>query len=526
MRGWLVCLCLALPSALGGETRSVPRDFATIQSAVRAAAPGDTVEVDDGYYFEDTIILDKPLVLRSRNPFRTVICGTGEGFRADAILCIRSSVVIEGFVLRNGVNGIIQRDSPDVDWTARNLGIFNMKRAAISIDDPVNNIGRGRVENIIVDNCGQGIEANDAYGFELVNGLISRCREAFRAYNHVYFRLRNVLIWNCQKAFSESRVPVQPPMTNVISRGPRVVVLDDLPGGPDKILEGLRASPRFFAAPQFSGVSVPPETMSRGIFLLIAGGVLFEKGECRRAAGFYESALQVARETGSQDLDWRADFGLAACQEKQGRLPAALGLYRQALDGFEAIRTKVLLQHSAPGFFEDKQEVYLSLIRVLRELDRRHPGEDYLGHVFSVMERSKARGFIDSLEEAGLGLPAMASLDLQDEERRHSKSIAQYQVRLQNPYLSQVKRLELEMQLRQTENAYSDLLIRIRRKILGAAPPLRSRPWICPGSARGFSTVKRRWSNTCSARISPWRCSPRPAPCRSTFYRGSRNSGD
>ena len=83
---------------------------------------------------------------------------------------------------------------------ARNLGIFNMKRAAISIDDPANNIGRGRVENIIVDNCGQGIEANDAYGFELVNGLISRCRDAFRAYNHVYFRLRNVLVWNCQNA--------------------------------------------------------------------------------------------------------------------------------------------------------------------------------------------------------------------------------------------------------------------------------------------------------------------------------------
>ena len=158
--------------------------------------------------------------------------------------------------------------------------------------------------------------------------------------------------------------------------------------------------------------------MSRGIFLLIAGGILLEKGECRRAAGFYEAALRIARETGSPDLNWRADFGLAACQEKQGRLPAALGLYRQALDGFEAIRAKVLLQHYTPGFFEDKQEVYLSLIRVLRELDRQNPGGDYLGQIFSVMERSKARGFIDSLEEAELGLSAVASSDLQEEERR------------------------------------------------------------------------------------------------------------
>ena len=485
-RRCLICLCLALPAAtLGGATRFVPRDYATIKSAVLAAASWDTVEVDDGYYFEDTIILDRPLILKARNPFRTIICGTSQGFRAEAILLIRSSVVIEGFILRNGVYGILQRDSPDVDWRARNLAIFNMERAAISINDPLNNIGRGRVENLIVDRCGQGIEASDAYGFEVVNGFITRCRAAFWAYNHVYFRARNVIIWNCPTAFSESQVQVQPPRTNVITRGPQVVVLDDLPGDDNKILAGLQASPCFFGSTHFSGRDVPPEIISRGIFLLIAGDILTERGECRRAEGFYEAALQAGRDSGFEDLNWRADLGLAACLEKQGRLMAALGRYRRSLDIFEALRARVTLQHSTPGFFEDKQAVYLSLIRLLRELDLKNPSGGHLGHIFSVMERSKARGFIDSLEEAELGLSAMATADLQEEEARLSKGIAQLQVQLHYPYLSDGKRLELEVRLHETENAYTDLLIRIRRKLLGAAPP----PFLEP---LDYSEVRRR----------------------------------
>ena len=146
-----------------------------------------------------------------------------------------------------------------------------MERAAISIDDPGNNIGRGRVENLIVDRCGQGIEANDAYGFEVVNGFISRCPAAFWAYNHVYFRLRNAVIWDCQTAFAESLIPVQPPRSNVIAPGRQVVVLADLPAADDPVLEGLRTSTRFFGAPRF-GHGRSPGIRQSGHFLGDRGG--------------------------------------------------------------------------------------------------------------------------------------------------------------------------------------------------------------------------------------------------------------
>lgn len=471
-RRWLVWLCLALPAAaLGGATISVPRDYATIKSAVLAAAAGDTIEVDDGYYFEDTIILDKPLTLKARHPFRTIVCGTGEGSRAEAILIIRSSVVIDGLLLRNGVNGILQRDSPDVDWHARNLVILKMERAGISINDPGSNIGRGRVENLIVDSCDRGIEANDAYGFEVVNGFISRCRVAVRAYNHLFFRLRNVAIWDCRAAFFESQVPVRPPRTNTVTLGPQVAVLDYLPGERDRILKGFLASPRFFGAPLFSGGDVPQEVVSRGIFLSIAGDILLGEGDDRRAAEFYEAALLVERALRSGGLGWKAHGGLAACLERQGQLSAALAHYRESLDMFEVFRQRIMLQHNDAGFYADKLNIYLSLIQLLLRLDRQDPSAGYLCQILAVMERSKARGFIDSLEEAELGLPAKATPGLRQEEGDLSRAITRLQVQLHNPYLSDPRRLALEMRLQEAENAYTDLLARLRRKVFGTAPP-------------------------------------------------------
>ncbi len=470
-RRWLVWLCLALPAALGGATVSVPRDCATIKSAVLSAAAGDTIEVEDGYYFEDTIILDKPLTLKARHPFRAIICGTGEGFRAEAILIVRASVIIEGFVLRNGMNGILQRDSPDVDWQARNLAIMKMERAGISINDPGSNIGRGRVENIIVDSCGRGIDANDAYGVEVVNGFISRCSEAVRAYNHLFFRLRNVAIWDCRAAFSESQVPVRPPRTNKITLGPRVAVLDYLPGERDKILKEFLTSRRFFAAPLFSGGPVPQEVVSRGIFLSIAGDVLLGQGDDRRASEFYRAALLVERELNSGGLGWKAHGGLAACLERQGQLSAALAHYRQSMDMFEVFRQRIMVQHNDAGFYADKLNIYLSLIQLLLRLDRQDPSAGYLCQILAVMERAKARGFIDSLEEAELGLPAKATPGLLQEEGDLSRAITRLQMQLHNPYLTQRRRLELERQLQEAENSYTDLLVRLRRKVFGTAPP-------------------------------------------------------
>jgi nitrous oxidase accessory protein NosD len=54
------------------KTVVVPRDFPTIQVAVNAAAPGDTITVGGGTYTEE-VVIDKDLDLRGAGVGATVI---------------------------------------------------------------------------------------------------------------------------------------------------------------------------------------------------------------------------------------------------------------------------------------------------------------------------------------------------------------------------------------------------------------------------------------------------------------------
>jgi len=75
-------------------------DFASIQAAVNAAAPEDTIIVHDGTYVEN-VNIDKPLTLKSAS--KPIIDGSQAG---PCITISADGVTVEGFELRNGAYGI------------------------------------------------------------------------------------------------------------------------------------------------------------------------------------------------------------------------------------------------------------------------------------------------------------------------------------------------------------------------------------------------------------------------------------
>jgi len=87
--------CDAVAATLG-----VPADFATIQAAINAAAPGDTVEVSTGTYRENLVLADNVDVrgveaartfLEARDTELPVVTGTGVTDLLFANFTIRSS---------------------------------------------------------------------------------------------------------------------------------------------------------------------------------------------------------------------------------------------------------------------------------------------------------------------------------------------------------------------------------------------------------------------------------------------------
>lgn len=81
----------------------VPLDYPTIQEAVNAADPGETIHVQSGTYPEHVVVNKPNLTLIGENKLNSIIDGQGEG---EVISVKANCVRIAGFTLVHGYTGI------------------------------------------------------------------------------------------------------------------------------------------------------------------------------------------------------------------------------------------------------------------------------------------------------------------------------------------------------------------------------------------------------------------------------------
>ena len=108
---WVLLASLLWTVALPADVLHVPGEYPTIQQALNAAGPGDTVEVAAGVYFEKlefpaSGVAGQPISLVATAGARPVIDGTGVGGQNMVLIESKSHVAVIGFEIRNnlGVN--------------------------------------------------------------------------------------------------------------------------------------------------------------------------------------------------------------------------------------------------------------------------------------------------------------------------------------------------------------------------------------------------------------------------------------
>jgi len=106
LRILLLSLGSLTSAAASGATIEVPRDFLSIQQAMDAAAPGDTVLVGPGTYLEYIDFKGKSISVKSASgPEKTVIDAGSLWCAVSFVQGEGPAAVLEGFTVRNGLGG-------------------------------------------------------------------------------------------------------------------------------------------------------------------------------------------------------------------------------------------------------------------------------------------------------------------------------------------------------------------------------------------------------------------------------------
>jgi len=473
---FLAFILSVLPPGLLSKTINVPKDSASIRAAILRSQNGDIVEVDDGIYLEDNLVVDKSIHVKAKNLYGAVIYGTQ--LRLNAVFIIRAAAEIEGFIIKNAGNGIIQRDSQDVGWRGHDLAFFNILGSAVGINDAEKNVGRARLARIIVDHSDVAFETNDAYGLLVTDSLITNCRTAFAGYDYAYFRVDRTVVYGCKNLVNESSPPPGSPGRNSkIAFGPELRVLSP----PVSAKLPLTSVPsflfQFFPQLPITATNRPTGRRFHDWFAaLILGQICAERGAYKDALVAFQAALCAGEAAQSDELILRPSYGLALAAEKQGDLASALGYYERAVRSVENLRNQLPFRIYKEGFFGDKMEIYDAVASLLFRLHRENPFLGYGQKAFEYVEESKANGFLDGLWRLRLDLQTGLTAKLRSDKESMTRRISLIQAKLQDPSLPPVEIQSWSSRLDQVENEFNNLMSQIRIENALKKIPSYSRP--------------------------------------------------
>lgn len=91
-------------TSVKAATINVPTNYPTIQQAINAANPGDTITVAAGTYHEQ-IVINKTVTLIGQDSATTIIEGNSTGYPA-VVYITANNTVFSGFTVQNGLYGI------------------------------------------------------------------------------------------------------------------------------------------------------------------------------------------------------------------------------------------------------------------------------------------------------------------------------------------------------------------------------------------------------------------------------------
>ena len=208
---------------------------------------------------------------------------------------------------------------------------------------------------------------------------------------------------------------------------------------------------------------------------------------------YFMKSIKLNGEARYLETAWEAYFGLGQCYEAKKELITALSYYKKSMEIIEKIRGRIALDMFKISFTRDKLIVYQRALDVLGSLYSTNPSGTVLEELFQIMERAKARSFVESLIEARVNFEEGLNPRFIEREKEISKEISSISWQLSESRLAgpaKEKRLQ-ELELKEEE--YWRLISEMRignRDVAGIVfPPITSLSQVQTGLLNGSTAL-------------------------------------
>ena len=131
--------------------------------------------------------------------------------------------------------------------------------------------------------------------------------------------------------------------------------------------------------------------------LFVLADNLRQTSEFEQAMVLFAAAESILNDTGDPDLLWQVHFGRAKSLESLGDKMAAIDSLKQSVVLIESVRSRLREERFRAGYLQDKQQVYVELVRLQLEMDM---AED----AFQTAERLRASSYARQFERMGIPL--------------------------------------------------------------------------------------------------------------------------
>ncbi len=193
------------------------------------------------------------------------------------------------------------------------------------------------------------------------------------------------------------------------------------------------------------------------------------------ALSHFQNAFHISDKGSFNNALIEASVGIGHCYERMNDGLTALSFYRRAIETIESMRGRISSESALIGFARNKLEPYERSIHLLADRYDARPSPEGLDQIFSVIEKARARAFLESVRQARFDLRPSGFSVLAERQQAISGNIARLTAAAADPSTAPDMRQALKQELELEEEKY----VRLIQEAKAAGGP-RDRQWQDP----------------------------------------------